>query len=99
MPDGKYMLGGLEVEVHDGRCEHQGRLAGSVLTLDRAVRNTMQFARLKLQHAIQMATLNPARVLGIEKRKGALTVGADADIAVFSPTGEVIRPIGGGIVH
>ena len=99
MPDGKYMLGGLEVDVQDGRCEYQGRLAGSVLTLDRAVRNTAKFANLKLQHAIQMASLNPARVLGIEKRKGALAVGADADIAVFSPAGEVIRTIVGGIVN
>lgn len=99
MPDGKYMLGGLEVEVHDGRCDYQGRLAGSVLTLDRAVRNTAKFAKLKLQHAIQMASLNPARVLGIDKRKGSLTAGADADIAVFSPTGEVIRTIVGGIVN
>jgi N-acetylglucosamine-6-phosphate deacetylase len=99
MPDGKYMLGDLEVEVHDGRCNYQGRLAGSVLTLDRAVRNAAKFANLKLQHAIQMASLNPARVLGIEKRKGTLTVCADADIAVFSPAGEVIRTIIGGVIN
>ncbi len=90
---------GLEVQVRDGRCEFDGRLAGSVLTLDRAVRNTMQFAHISLQHAIRMATLNPARVLGIEKRKGNLSVGADADIAVFTPAGEVVRTIVGGIVN
>ncbi len=99
MPDGTYVLGGLEVQVRDGRCEYDGRLAGSVLTLDRAVRNTMQFAHLALQHAIRMATLNPARVLGLERRKGTLSVGADADIAVFSPSGEVMRAIVGGIVN
>lgn len=99
MPDGTYTLGGLEVLVHDGRCEYGGRLAGSVITLDCAVRNAMNFASLKLQQAIRMATLNPARVLGIEKRKGMLAVGADADIAVFSPAGEVIRTIVGGIVN
>jgi N-acetylglucosamine-6-phosphate deacetylase len=99
MPDGTYVLGGLEVQVRDGRCEYDGRLAGSVLTLDRAVRNTMQFAHVALQHAILMATLNPARVLRLEQRKGSLSVGADADIAVFSPTGEVIRTIVGGIVN
>jgi N-acetylglucosamine-6-phosphate deacetylase len=99
MPDGRYMLGGLEVQVHDGRCEYQGHLAGSVLTLDSAVRNVAKFAKLKLQHAIQMASLNPARVLGIDKRKGSLTIGADADVAVFSPTGQVIRTIVGGIVN
>ncbi len=98
MPDGTYMLGGFEVQVRDGRCEYDGRLAGSVLTLDLAVRNTMQFAHVALQHAIRMATLNPARVLGLEHRKGTLSVGADADIAVFTPAGEVMRTIVGGIV-
>jgi len=99
MPDGTYKLGELEVQVREGRCESGGRLAGSVLTLDRAVHNTMQFAGVTLQHAIRMATWNPARVLGIAHRKGTLSVGADADIAVFSPpAGEVIRTIVGGIV-
>ena len=98
MPDGTYTLGGIEVEVRDGRCESGGRLAGSVLTLDRAVRNTMHFASLQLQHAVRMATLNPARVLGIEKRKGTLTAGADADIVVLTPSGEVVRTIVGGVV-
>jgi len=96
MPDGTYMLGGFEVQVHDGRCEFDGRLAGSVLTLDRAVRNMMQFAGTSLQNAVRMATLNPAIVLGIAKRKGNLSVGADADIAVFTPAGEVVRTIVGG---
>lgn len=99
MPDGTYTLGGLEVQVKDGRCESGGRLAGSVLTLDRAVRNTAEFAKISLQQAIRLATLNPARVLGIEKRKGTLSVGADADMAVFTPAGEVIRTIVGGIVN
>jgi len=93
------MLGGFEVQVHDGRCEFDGRLAGSVLTLDRAVRNTVKFAGTSLQHAIRMATLNPARVLGLAKRKGTLSVGADADIAVFTAAGEIMRTIVGGIVN
>jgi len=44
MPDGAYGLGSLEVEVRDGRCTSDGRLAGSVVTMDRAVRNLAQFA-------------------------------------------------------
>lgn len=98
MPDGTYILGGIEVQVHDGRCEHEGRLAGSVLTLDRAVRNTTLFANMKLQQAIRMASYNPARVLGLEKRKGILAPGADADITVFSRKGEVQRTIIGGVI-
>jgi N-acetylglucosamine-6-phosphate deacetylase len=99
MPDGTYALGGLEVQVHNGRCEFNGRLAGSVLTLDRALRNTMKFARISLQDAVRMATINPARVLGLEKCKGALSAGADADITVFTPAGGVVRTIVGGIVR
>ena len=99
MLDGTYLLGEIEVHVHDGRCESNGRLAGSVLTLDRAIRNTVKFAHVSLQDAIRMATINPAKVLGIEKQKGALSVGADADITVFTPTGEVVRTIIGGVVN
>ncbi len=99
MPDGTYRLGSFEVEVRDGRCESHGKLAGSVLTMDRAIRNVMAYANLSFQDSIRMATLNPARVLGIEHRKGVLRVGADADIAVFSPAGEVLRTIVGGVLN
>jgi N-acetylglucosamine-6-phosphate deacetylase len=98
MPDGNYMLGGFEVAVRNGRCEANGRLAGSVLTLDQAVRNIMGFARLSFQDSVRLATLNPATVLRIQDRKGQLKRGADADIVVFSPSGEVIRAIVAGLV-
>ncbi|MGB8768604.1 MAG: N-acetylglucosamine-6-phosphate deacetylase [Candidatus Korobacteraceae bacterium] len=99
MPDGTYRLGAFEVQVRDSRCESHGKLAGSVLTLDRAVRNMMSFAKLGFHDSIRMATLNPARVLGIEHRKGVLKPGADADIAVFSPAGEVLRTVVGGMLN
>jgi N-acetylglucosamine-6-phosphate deacetylase len=99
MPDGTYKLGLYEVQVCGNRCESHGKLAGSVLTLDRAVHNAMTFAALSFQNSLRMATLNPARVLGIEHRKGALRVGADADIAVFSASGEILRTIVGGAVN
>jgi N-acetylglucosamine-6-phosphate deacetylase len=99
MPDGTYRLGSFEVQVIGDRCESHGKLAGSVLTLDRAVRNTMKFAQLGFQDSVRMATLNPARVLGLEHRKGVLRVGADADIVVFSRSGEVLRTIVGGAVN
>ena len=88
MPDGRYRLGSLEVEVKDGRCLAGGRLAGSVLTMDRAVRNVMQFAQWDLQHAVRLATVNPARVAGF-KNGGSLVGGAPADVLVLSPSGEV----------
>jgi N-acetylglucosamine-6-phosphate deacetylase len=99
MPDGTYHLGSFEVQVRGNRCESFGKLAGSVLTLDRAVRNAMEFAQLSFQDSLRMATVNPARVLGIAHRKGLLQSGADADIAVFSPAGEVVQTIVGGVVN
>jgi N-acetylglucosamine-6-phosphate deacetylase len=99
MPDGTYRLGPLEVCVRGNRCESNGKLAGSVLTLDRAVRNMMSFAKISFQDSIRMATLNPARVLGIEHRKGVLQPGADADVAVFSPASEVLHTVVGGVLN
>jgi N-acetylglucosamine-6-phosphate deacetylase len=98
MPDGVYHLGSFEVEVKDGRCQAFGKLAGSVLTMDRAVRNVMSFARLSFQDSLRLATLNPACVLGIEDRKGMLKPGADADVTVFTPSGEVLQTIVRGMV-
>ena len=68
MPDGRYMLGTLEVEVKDGRCVRNGTLAGSALTMDRAVRNVMQFAGLDLQQAVRAASINPAQAAGMPKK-------------------------------
>jgi N-acetylglucosamine-6-phosphate deacetylase len=98
MPDGRYRLGSLEVEVKDGRCMVGDSLAGSVLTMDRAVRNMMQFAQWDLQQAVRLATLNPARVAGV-KSGGRLQAGAPADLVVLSPSGEVRKTIirGAGI--
>ncbi len=93
MGDGRYMLGSFEVQVKGDRAELNGVLAGSVLTLDRAVQNVTKFAEWKLQDAVRLATLNPARVIGVSDRKGKIAVGADADFAVLTPNGEVVRTI------
>jgi N-acetylglucosamine-6-phosphate deacetylase len=92
MPDGHYRLGTFEVEVKNGRCLVDGKLAGSVLTMDRAVRNVMQFAHWDLQQTLRLATLNPARVAGLANR-GKLATGAEADFIVLSPSGEVRKTI------
>ncbi len=97
MPDGEYRLGSYKVHLRGGRCESHGKLAGSVLTLDRAVRNAMRFAGISFQDSLRLATVNPARVMGIEQHKGVLQAGADADIVVFSAAGEVRQTIIGGV--
>jgi N-acetylglucosamine-6-phosphate deacetylase len=89
MPDGTYQLGPLQVEVKDGKCTMDGKLAGSVLTMDRAVRNVTQFAAWSLRDAVRAATLNPARAVGLERSCGVLAPGAEANIVVLSPNGEV----------
>jgi len=93
MPDGHYRLGPLDVEVKNGRCMSNGSLAGSVLTMDQAVRNVMAFAGWDLAGAVRLATLNAALAGGIGGKSGRLTPGAPADIAVLSPSGEVLQTI------
>jgi N-acetylglucosamine-6-phosphate deacetylase len=93
MPNGRYQLGSLEVEVKDGKCLHDGRLAGSVLTMDRAVRNIVKFANWDLQRAVQLATLNPARTTGLTSNAGQLVAGAPADIVALNASGEVVKTI------
>lgn len=83
MPDGKYTLGGFEVTVSGGVCRNaEGILAGSTLTLDRALRNIVALGA-SLPDAVRMLTLNPASLLGIEFKKGSLRAGADADILLL----------------
>jgi N-acetylglucosamine-6-phosphate deacetylase len=83
MPDGKYTLGGFEVTVSGGVCRNaEGVLAGSTLTLDRALRNIVALGA-SLPDAVRMLTLNPASLLGIEFKKGSLRAGADADILLL----------------
>jgi N-acetylglucosamine-6-phosphate deacetylase len=83
MPDGKYMLGQFEFTVSGGVCRNaEGKLAGSTLTLDRALRNIVALGA-SVADAVRMLTLNPASLLGIEFKKGALRVGADADVVLL----------------
>jgi N-acetylglucosamine-6-phosphate deacetylase len=91
MPDGTYMLGDMEVEVHDGRCTSNGTLAGSVLTLDRSIRNFMEFTGAGLNTAIIAATRNPAQLMGIDDSWGSLDIRRTANITVLSPASEVIQ--------
>jgi N-acetylglucosamine-6-phosphate deacetylase len=96
MPDGKYKLGGFEVEVKGDRCDLEGKLAGSVLTLDRAVRNVMRFVPLTLEDAVRLVTMNPACLLGINETYGTLATGGAADVVVLTPSGEVVATMADG---
>lgn len=91
MPDGLYQLGGFKVQVRGDRCELDGKLAGSVLTMDRAVRNVMTFADWNLQNSVTLATRNPSCLLGATPNKGVIAEGADADLILLTPAGEVVH--------
>jgi len=96
MPDGRYQLGPIEVDVKDGKCTSGGSLAGSVLTMDRAVRNITQFSSWSLKDAIRAASLNAARAVATMNDQGILAPGAKADFVVLNARGEVLRTIVGG---
>jgi len=85
MPDGNYRLGNFEVSVKDGVARNsEGKLAGSTLTMDRALRNVVSIG-VPLQDAVRMATVLPARRLGLAGKKGIIAVGADADLVALTP--------------
>jgi N-acetylglucosamine-6-phosphate deacetylase len=96
MPDGRYHLGSMEVDVKDGRCIADGKLAGSILTMDKAVRNLARFAGWSLSQAVAAASRNPALVAGFANN-GVLAAGADADFVVLNAVGEVLKTFVGGV--
>ena len=87
LPEGRYRLdNGHEVYARPDdvvRDLNDGRILGSNLTTDRAVRNAMSLIGLPLREAVQMATINPARVIGVASQMGSLEVGKEANLVAF----------------
>ncbi|MGP8260545.1 MAG: N-acetylglucosamine-6-phosphate deacetylase [Acidobacteriaceae bacterium] len=99
MPDANYLLGELEVTVKDGRCllasdlaNGVQTLAGSVLTMDRAVENLRRFTGASLATAVRLASRNPARMLGLDAI-GEIAVGRPANFNVYSSAGDLRQTI------
>lgn len=90
MGSGEYSLAGHRVFMEDGlpRLE-DGTLAGSILTMDEALRNVLNFTGCSLPDAVRMAATTPARLIGEGERKGRLAPGFDADVVALSPALEV----------
>ena len=97
---GAYESGGLVVTVHPEGFATSGRgggwLAGSTITLLQAVQRAVKLAKLPLQHAVHLASLSPARRIGIEARKGQLEPGCDADLLVLNQDLSLREVIVGG---
>lgn len=84
MQEGKYSLGGQEVFVKDGAARlKKGNLAGSILTLDKAIRNVYKNSNYELFDIVKMATYNGAVHCGVQHRKGLIKEGYDADLVLF----------------
>lgn len=89
MPPGDSILGnresGLKVIIEDGVAKLPDRtaFAGSVATADRLVRNMIELADVPLVEAVKMMSSTPARIVGVDSKKGSLMVGKDADIVIF----------------
>ncbi len=101
LPDGEYQFDGQEMKVVDGIPRTpEGGLSGSTLTLDRAVKNSMEFTGLPINEVLPMATAVPAKAMGWEGRKGTLSPGADADIIILDNAYQVrLTIIGGRVVY
>ena len=109
---GKYFLEGLDVVVEDDVAgefevpEEEGNyvaklltrdaFAGSAATMDKCVKNMVKLVGLSIQDAVKMATINPAKLIGVEDKKGSLVKGKDADIVIFDENINIIMTIVGG---
>ncbi len=85
MPNGEYELGGLQVFTENGKATlRDGTLAGSLLTLDEAIRNLANQVNVPMWKAVKMASLTPASRIGIAHQRGSIEVGKKADLVLVS---------------
>jgi N-acetylglucosamine-6-phosphate deacetylase len=96
MPDGEYQLGGFAVQVANGRAMARGVLAGSVLTLDRALANLVSFAGARVDEALRALTANPAAMIG-DGEVGRIAVGGPADLVAVDAEGKLVASVVGGV--
>ncbi len=89
--DGQFMLGGQKVIVsgNEARLEN-GALAGSVLTMNKAVKNMMKITDCSLVDAVKMATLTPAKNIGLDHKTGSIAIGKLADLAVLDKNLQIV---------
>ena len=99
MPDGEYTLGGQKIFVNGIECLlEDGTIAGSVLKLNDAVKNLYSNTDLSLWDVVAAASLNPAKAIGVDNRKGSLEKGKDADIIIMDKDFNIQKTIIGGKV-
>jgi len=89
MPDGAYKLGGMTVQVADRRATINGVLAGSVLTLDRAVTNFIEFTGATVEQTLRLVTVNPSAMTRLSGHAGRLEVGQPANLVALDAEGRL----------
>ncbi|WP_109486832.1 N-acetylglucosamine-6-phosphate deacetylase [Occallatibacter savannae] len=97
MPDGEYFLGGFAVEVKGDRAMARGVLAGSVLTLDRALSNFVQFTGATVDQGLRLLTRNPAAMTGLDHRAGSIVPGRAANLVAVDEQGKLVASIIAGM--
>jgi N-acetylglucosamine-6-phosphate deacetylase len=96
MPEGVYRLGDFAVQVANGRATVSGVLAGSVLTLDRALTNFLEFTGAPLEQALRLLTVNPAAMTGLGDSVGSLAVGQPASLVALDGAGKLVGSVVNG---
>ena len=99
IPDGVSELGGQTVYVKNGEARlEDGTLAGSVLRMNRALQNVVEKVGVPFTQAVDYATINPAKTLGIDKETGSIKVGKRADFTVINENYDVLLTVRDGNV-
>lgn len=99
LPDGESELGGQKVYVKGGEARlADGTLAGSVLKMNRAVQNMVEKVGVPFTQAVDCATINPAKNLGIDQETGSIKVGKRADFTVINDKYDVLMTVRDGVV-
>ncbi len=97
LENGEYELGGQKVFVKEGAARlESGSLAGSTLNLRDAVYNMVKWLNTPIHQAVRMASLNPARAIRIDDKKGSIEIGKDADLIIFDENINMKAGIVGG---
>lgn len=97
LDDGEYLLGNQKVYVKEGAARlASGNLAGSTLNLHDAVFNMVNFLDIPIHEIIKMASLNPAKAINEDKRRGSIEIGKIADLIIFDENIKIHNAIIGG---
>jgi len=97
MPDGDYQLGGLKVKVANGRASLGEVLAGSVLTLDKALTNFIEFTGASVDQGLRLLTTSPAAMTGLDGGNGSLAVGGAANLVAVDSAGRLMASLVNGV--